>query len=175
MAWTSGSLDGKPCWGTVVPGCSGTIRLESERFDERDRIYCGRLRCDSCHNEYLDSVREERMAQKRSKGKPKSAKPKAKRKRPRPAALPGMEDHGIQPLDDVAQRYAEIRDERMELTKEEIELKAQARKLMHKYEKNIYRHNGIEIRLVQGEEDVKVKVRKVEDAADSSEPAPAEV
>ena len=85
-----------------------------------------------------------------------------------------MEDHGIGPLDTVARRYAELRDERMELTAEEVKLKTKARELMHEHHKTTYKHNGIEIKLIAGEEDVKVRIRKVEEeeetAADASAP-----
>ena len=83
-------------------------------------------------------------------------------RKPREAALPGMEDHAIRPLEDVAKRYAEIRDERMELTKEETQLKKSALALMKKYDKTIYRHAGITITVIQGEEDVKVRVQKAD-------------
>ena len=62
--------------------------------------------------------------------------------------------------------YAEVRDRRMELTDEEGQLKARAIALMHQFKKTIYKHDGIEIRLVAGAEDVKVKVRKAPDDAD---------
>jgi hypothetical protein len=37
---------------------------------------------------------------------------------------------------------------------------------MHKHKKTIYRHNGVEITLVPGEEDVKVRVKKAEEDDD---------
>lgn len=94
----------------------------------------------------------------------KSAKAKAKkatkRAKPRTPALPGMEDHAIRPLESVARRYAEIRDERQELTREEVALKASAKTLMHKHGKTVYKHGGVSIRLIPGEEGIKVKVSK---------------
>lgn len=87
-------------------------------------------------------------------------------KKPKPEALPGMEDHAIRPLEQLAQEYAEIRDRRMELTQQEHALKLSAVKLMHKYEKTIYSHGGVTITLVQGDEDVKVRVKKADDDAD---------
>jgi hypothetical protein len=83
--------------------------------------------------------------------------------KPRGAPLPGMEDHAIKPLEDVAAEYATIRDERMDLTQREHTLKNHALKLMKKYDKTIYRHDGIEITIVPGEDDVKVRVKKHED------------
>jgi hypothetical protein len=104
------------------------------------------------------------MAKKRTKDKAHVA---ARGRKPKSQALPGMEDHAIKALEDVAESYAEIRDQRMELTQREHELKSNALKLMHRYDKTIYRHNGVEITVVVGEEDVKVRVKKPgDDAAD---------
>jgi hypothetical protein len=74
-----------------------------------------------------------------------------------------MEDHAIKALEDVARAYADIRDQRQELTSEEVKLKDRARQLMKQHKKTVYRHGGVEIRIVAGEEDVKVKVRKQDD------------
>ena len=79
---------------------------------------------------------------------------------PRTAALPGLEDHGIKSLDDIAAAYADIRDQRMDLTRQEVDLKARAMKLMKKYERTTYTHNRIEITIEPGEESIKVKVPK---------------
>jgi hypothetical protein len=84
----------------------------------------------------------------------------ARGRKPKSQALPGLEDHAIKPLEDVAESYAEIRDARMELTQREHETKSLALKLMAKYGKTIYRHNGVEIVVVPGEDDVKVRVKK---------------
>lgn len=81
-------------------------------------------------------------------------------KPPKDVDLPGMEDRAIKALEDVAASYADVRDRRMALNLEEAELKVMALKLMHRYDKTIYRHAGIEIRVIDGEEDVKVKVKK---------------
>jgi hypothetical protein len=92
-----------------------------------------------------------------------------RRGRPRQPDLPGTDDRLLQPLDDLAAAYADVRYRRIDLTREEGELKARAIALMHQFQKTIYKHDGIEIRLVAGEEDVKVKVRKAtEDADDES-------
>ena len=56
-----------------------------------------------------------------------------------------------------------MRDRRIALNREEAELKAHALKLMHKHDKTIYRRDGVEIRIIDGEEDVKVKVKKAAD------------
>jgi hypothetical protein len=100
------------------------------------------------------------------------------RGRPRQPDLPGTEDRRLQPLDDLAAAYADVRDRRIDLTREEGELKAHAIALMHQFDKTIYKHDGIEIRLVAGEEDVKVKVRKAtedeDDDDDDAQPAVSE-
>ena len=75
--------------------------------------------------------------------------------------LPGMEESKIQPLQDKAIAYAEIRDKRQKLTSEEVELKAELLKLMKKYKKTEYEFEGVKIELVMEEETVKVKIKKV--------------
>ena len=85
------------------------------------------------------------------------------------AALPGMEDHAIEPLEDIAAEYAGIRDQRMELGRQEHILKANALKLMKKYSKTIYKHGGVTIQVVEGEPDVKVKVKKPGEDDDDAE------
>jgi hypothetical protein len=79
-----------------------------------------------------------------------------------------MEDHAIAPLEAVANEYAEIRDERMTLTTREKSLKVRTCDLMHKHKKTVYRHNGVEITLIPGEEDVKVRVKKADDDDDEN-------
>jgi hypothetical protein len=81
---------------------------------------------------------------------------------PRNADLPGMEERAIKPLEEIAAQYADIRDRRMALSEEEVALKTKAIQLMHKHKKTEYRHDGIEILLVTGDETVKVKVKKPE-------------
>lgn len=89
-------------------------------------------------------------------------------KKPKPTALPGMEDHAIPELENLAHDYADIRDRRMELTDQEHTLKINAVRLMHKHGKTIYQHDGVTITLVQGDEDVKVRVKKTADDDDDT-------
>jgi len=84
-------------------------------------------------------------------------------RQPRSANLPGLDDRVIKPLEDIAAAYADVRDRRMALNKEEAELKTAALALMHKHGKTVYRHDGIEIQLEPGEETVKVKIQKKAD------------
>ena len=106
------------------------------------------------------------MAKRASKIDRKLTKPDTLATRGRPRQQDLIADRAIKPLDNVAASYADIRDRRMALTQDEAALKQMAIKLMHKYEKTIYRHDGIEIRLVDGKEDVKVKVKKDTDRDD---------
>jgi hypothetical protein len=86
-----------------------------------------------------------------------------RRGRPEQADLPGTEDSAIAPLEKAAKRYAAIRDERMELNREESALKASLITLMHKHNKTTYMRHGIEIKLVPESENVKVKIKGRED------------
>jgi hypothetical protein len=79
-------------------------------------------------------------------------------KKPKQADLPGMEDREIKELQSAARRYAEIRDERMALTPKEVDLKQTLLRLMKQHHKQIYRHDGIEVRVVTEEETVRVKI-----------------
>ncbi len=88
----------------------------------------------------------------------------AARGRPKNQDLPGMESRTIKALEDVGAAYADIRDQRMALTKEEAALKASALKLMIKHDKTIYRSASVLIRRIPGEEDLKVRILKPEDS-----------
>ena len=100
------------------------------------------------------------MAKKKSATAPKKSK-KAKQ-----TDLPGMEERRIPDLHSAAERYAEVRDERMELTKAEVEQKQRLIELMHKHEKQEYRFDDVEIKLVVEKEKVKVKIRGKEATED---------
>lgn len=83
--------------------------------------------------------------------------------RARPQPLPGMEHRNISALEDLAHQYADKRDARMEVGREEMALKVSIITLMHKHQKTHYRHNGLEITLLPKDEDVKVKVKAADD------------
>jgi hypothetical protein len=78
----------------------------------------------------------------------------------RQTRLAGMQDAAIEGLEKAALEYAEIRDERQELTRSEVSLKEKLLKLMKKHSKTNYVHGGIEIRIVMEEETVKVRIKK---------------
>ena len=112
------------------------------------------------------------MAKRASKADRKLSTPdKPKRGRPRQQDL--IEDRAIKPLEDAANDYAEIRDERMRLTEQETGLKAKLLSLMKKYQKTTYDRDGIHVEIVHEEETVKVRVKKPseggEDAPDDED------
>lgn len=73
--------------------------------------------------------------------------------------LPGMEERKIPDLHKAALNYVEIRDERMELTKEEVTRKSKVLALMKKHKRDSYLCDGVEITIIHEEETVKVKVK----------------
>lgn len=83
----------------------------------------------------------------------------AHKKKPRQATLPQMEDRAIEELQRGGIEYAEVRDERMTLTKDEVARKGTLLRLMKKHNKLSYAYDGVVITVVPGEETVKVRVR----------------
>jgi hypothetical protein len=96
----------------------------------------------------------------------------ANKKGARQDALPGLENRKIKALQDAAMDYADIRDQRVALTSQEVELKQKLIDLMHKHDRETYTYNGVTITLVHEEESVKVKVSKPK--AEESEEEEAE-
>lgn len=88
---------------------------------------------------------------------PSTPKPK-----PRQARLPGTEDPEIEELESAAEEYADIRDQRMELTKEEVRLQSGLLAAMKKYNKTSYVHDGYDLKLVAEKEKVRVRIKKDE-------------
>jgi hypothetical protein len=80
--------------------------------------------------------------------------------------LPGMEDAEIEELEDAAREYANVRDDRMQLTEQEVEMKQTLLTLMKKHKKETYRHDGVGIRIVHENEKVKVRLIKDKDDED---------
>lgn len=106
------------------------------------------------------------MAKKKVSPKKPKVKAKAKSKTvriPRQKALPGMENTKIAAIENAALDYVEIRDERQELTKREVELKEKLSKLMHAQGKTEYVRGGISVKLEPEGEKVKVRVRDEDD------------
>src|SRR5258708_7166054 len=91
--------------------------------------------------------------------KKKAVKPKpVVKKGPRQDSLPGMQDRAISALEEAALRYDEVKKERMELTKYEVEGKREVSRLMHKAKKTHYHRGNILVDIVPEGEKVKVKV-----------------
>jgi hypothetical protein len=125
--------------------------------------------------------------------KKKAAKKSAKAefpKKPKQSRLPGMEDAAIEELESMAEHYANIRDKRIALSKNEGELQDDLLALLKKHKKTEYHHLDVHVWLVAVDEKVKVKIgelkpkkteRKIEksesgsedDTPADNEPAPA--
>lgn len=76
--------------------------------------------------------------------------------------LPGMEDREIRAISTAALDYAEIRDERQQLTTREVELKTKLIDLMHANKKTEYEFKNVSIKLVVEKEKVRVRIKKDE-------------
>jgi hypothetical protein len=166
---------------------SPRIRTQHERFDmTHDPIaVTGQQLCDACGTSLIYSRRATndevqlmakttRRSNKPTKTKPTKATRTSKKPAPAPRTaraatptprrqrLPEMEDSAIAELDAIAVEYAEIRDQRMGLTRDEVQLKANALRAMKKHGRTVYRHAGIKIMVTPGEEQIKVSVTKAE-------------
>jgi hypothetical protein len=80
--------------------------------------------------------------------------------KPKQESLLGMEDREIKDLVSTARKYADVRDDRQQLTLKEVELKNELLGLMKRHRKKDYVFDGIEIHIVPESETVKVKVSK---------------
>ncbi len=97
-----------------------------------------------------------------------------KRRIPRQEVLPGVGDTKIAAIENAALDYAEIRDQRQELTKQEVDLKKKLLDLMHAKEITEYKRNGISVKVILEQENVKVRVR-AEDELDEAPETSVEV
>ena len=96
---------------------------------------------------------------------------KAKRGRPAKTSqkhFAGMEPPRIKALDDLAEQYREVRDERQRLTAEESELKDKLLAMMKEQKLQIYPipDTDREVVLEHGEETVKVRKRETKKVDD---------
>lgn len=80
--------------------------------------------------------------------------------------LPGMSDRKLEDLSDTAYDYAKVRDKRMELSREEGELKSKLLTLMKRHRMKEYVYEDVEIRVVTEEETVKVRIRKAKEESE---------
>jgi len=77
--------------------------------------------------------------------------------------LPGMEDAAIEELEDCARNYAKLRDRRIVLLNEEVDMKEDLLALMKRNNKEKYIHDGIEISITHEKEKVKVIIKEDEE------------
>ena len=110
------------------------------------------------------------MAKKKAAKKKPATKHSKPRRIPRQEVIPGIGDQKIAAIENAALDYAEIRDERQELTTKEVDLKKRLLDLMHNKGLKEYKRNGISVKVVMEEENVKVRVR-AEEELDPKAPA----
>src|SRR5262245_9197776 len=89
-------------------------------------------------------------------------------RRPKALSLPGMEDRAFAPLEEVAAAIGAIKDQREKLNEEEKKLHTTGARLMRQFGKDVYRHDGLEITLVRGDDHVKFRIKKPAPAADGA-------
>ena len=110
------------------------------------------------------------MTKKKAAKKKSSKPPTTKRRRiPRQEVLPGVGDVKIAAIENAALDYAEIRDQRQELTTQEVDLKKKLLDLMHAKDITVYKRNRISVTVQMEEETVKVRVRAEEDSDEEPE------
>lgn len=114
-------------------------------------------------------TRNERRLAKKAAAK----KSTPKRKIPRQTPLPGIGDEKINAIENAALDYAEIRDQRQALTQQEVDLKEQLLDLMHAKKLTEYKRNGISVKVVLEQDNVKVRVKSEDDLPADNEPAPS--
>ena len=91
-------------------------------------------------------------------------------RKPRQARLPTMDDPKIEVLHGMAEEYAEARDKRMKLGKEEVKLKGDILDLMKAHGRKHYHYGDIDVTIVVEKEKVKVKIAKPDDGEELGEP-----
>ena len=84
---------------------------------------------------------------------PKEPKPKQQR-------LPGTEDAKIDRLEDLAEEYADVREEGFAQLKKLKDIEKEILEAMKEAGKMVYKRNGITIRRTEQSEKVKVRVKK---------------
>jgi hypothetical protein len=104
---------------------------------------------------------KKRSHHKKVNGAEKAEKSVSVKPKPKQQDLPGMEDRALKPLENLAEQYADVRDSRMELTRQETQLAADLLAMMKKYEKTEYHHGEVHIWVKVTEEKVKVKIGEV--------------
>ena len=112
-----------------------------------------------------------KAAKKKPSPKPKSKpKPKPRKSGPRSQVLPGMEQVRNIRLDRLCESIGEAREQMNRLRQEEKGDAQMALREMHDQRVEVYRHAGVELVRVPGEEKLRVRTTK-EDASDITEDA----
>lgn len=87
--------------------------------------------------------------------------------RPKQEKLPGV-PKGIPELEEIGIQYAAAHDERMEILKTEVDLKAKAMEIMRKHSLMEYKVENLTMVRVPGEEKLRVKVTIDEEETDAA-------
>jgi hypothetical protein len=122
------------------------------------------------------------MAKKTARGKTKKANGRKQSKeevervltdgpirKPRQKRLPGVEDRRIEELDGIAESIQDVRAQKNELSQTEKQYLVQALQLLRKHDKQVWKHGGVELVRVPGDEKVRVRLVNGEGAADEEE------
>lgn len=115
------------------------------------------------------AARASQLAAKRKKSNHKAVEIKRK---PRAQRLPGMEDSGIQELENLANDMADTIGQKKELMASEKVLNEQLVTAMKKHGKTVYSHRGIHINLSATEKAKVVIKEEVDDTPADNTPAP---
>lgn len=87
----------------------------------------------------------------------------------RQSRLPGTGDASIPEIESAAEEYVKLRDKRMKILTQEVESKTTLMTVMKSNKKNYYSYDGLEVRIVRGDEKVKVSKADAEDDEESVE------
>jgi hypothetical protein len=114
-----------------------------------------------------------RRAAARKRAPTKGKKPREAKRRPRQQPL--IEDVRIKALDDICASISETREEINELKQTEAGQEKNALALMRKHDKTSWRHSGVELIRVPGEERLRVRTTKAAATAEVSDAGDGEV
>lgn len=113
----------------------------------------------------------------KTKPKPKARKPARRAaaapppRRPRQTSIPGTEGPRIPELDQAAEAYVDVRNERMGLTEREVAARSGLVATMRKHGQTVYRVDGEEpliVTLLEGEAKVQVRKEKAKRAEEDA-------
>lgn len=105
--------------------------------------------------------------------KNKSTKTPKPSKRPKQPDLPELKGPGVAPerhkdIEKIADDYVNIRDQRMDLTNQEVTLRTALGHVMHEHGLKTYRYDGYEV-TIKPPEGEKVSVRQVKEESDDAD------